>query len=131
MRVLLRQRPGLTWVEVLVVIGIVVVVLVGLLLSYRQVSYEDANRTTCRNNLRQLGYALHAYHDVNGRYPVEDYDLKNQRVQVNPRWHRFSLFVSLLPYIEQGTQLNGHSGDGGEWMLYYPPQPFAGPTGSD
>ncbi len=94
---------------------LIIVVLVGLILpGIVQVRDRGGNRASCTNNLKQLGLALHAYHDVHGRFPVEDYNAKEERLQINPRWHEFSPYVSLLPYIEQGNQLSASKG---EWML--------------
>src|SRR6266511_3800928 len=84
------QRRGFTLVELLVVIAIIGV-LVGLLLPAVQKVRESANRTKCGNNLKQIGLAVHHYHDVYTQLPPM-YVLGSGE----PTWAVF-----LLPYLEQ------------------------------
>ncbi len=89
-----RRSRGFTLIELLVVIAIIAV-LIALLLPAVQAAREAARRAQCVNNLKQIGIALHNYHDVVGRLPDGHF---------GTGWNDWSASVMLLPYMEQ-TQL--------------------------
>ncbi len=68
MKNLLKDRKGFTLIELLVVIAIIAI-LIALLLPAVQQAREAARRSACKNNLKQIGLALHNYHDVHLTFP--------------------------------------------------------------
>jgi prepilin-type N-terminal cleavage/methylation domain-containing protein len=83
------SRKGFTLIELLVVIAIIAV-LIALLLPAVQQAREAARRSQCKNNLKQLGLALHNYHDIHNTFPAGGFGHA-----------RISWVAALLPLVDQ------------------------------
>lgn len=83
-----RVRPAASLLELLVVVAIIAV-LVGVLLPAVQRVRESSNYIRCRNNLRQIGLAIHMYENANGHFPG---------LGVSP--NQYSVLARVLPYLE-------------------------------
>lgn len=91
-------RPGFTLVELLVVVAIIGV-LVSLLAPAVQSAREAARRVSCKNNLKQIGLALHLYHDVHDKLPVGCFEWRSWGAPATQRQMAWS--AMLLPFLEQ------------------------------
>jgi prepilin-type N-terminal cleavage/methylation domain-containing protein len=105
-------RRGFTLVELLVVIAIIGV-LVALLLPAVQAAREAARRSSCSNNFKQLGIALHNYHDTHLKFPygymeAGTFHLRDCWVQ------------NLLPFMEQAPLYDRYMGTNVQWIMDIP-----------
>src|ERR1700730_6486449 len=102
-----NQRPGFTLIELLVVI-VIIAILIALLLPAVQKVREAAALTQCTNNLKQIGLALHSYHDSMRVFPpgyIDGNTNPNSTPDndVGPGWG-WAAYV--LPYLEQRNLYN-------------------------
>jgi len=107
----MMRRRGFTLIELLVVIAIIAI-LIALLLPAVQQAREAARRTQCRNNLKQLGLALHNYHDNFSLLP-------NGNVASSIGGWGASWYMRILPYVDQSPLYNQltFSGSHHGWTL--------------
>lgn len=96
-------RKGFTLIELLVVIAIIAT-LVAILLPAVQQAREAARRSTCKNNLKQLGLAMHNYHDTHGVFPSRVIGGRTGGPSsCDTWWNAPSGYVGMMPYLEQSA----------------------------
>jgi len=100
---------GFTLIELLVVIAIIAV-LIALLLPAVQAAREAARRAQCTNNLKQIGIAMHNYHDQMGSYPPGEISAVTNPANGPDGWgvrtSELAWRAMILPQMEQGTVYN-------------------------
>lgn len=106
------QRFGFTLIELLVVIAIIAI-LIALLLPAVQQAREAARRSTCKNNMKQLGLALHNYHDTHRTFPAGSIAVGSSFSFSGSTWctspgadARAPWTVMVLPYMDEGPRYN-------------------------
>ncbi len=111
----MRRRFGFTLIELLVVIAIIAI-LIALLLPAVQQAREAARRTQCKNNLKQIGLALHNYESTFTVFPPGDCSFNFGAGEVP----QASTHAFILPYLDGGNQystfnfnvqVNGNAGE--------------------
>lgn len=102
----MQPRSGFTLIELLVVIAIIAI-LIALLLPAVQQAREAARRTQCKNHMKQLGLALHNFHDVHDHLPPGGHDdLTPVGKETTGGGWGSSWLVFTLPYVEQAPLFN-------------------------
>ncbi len=128
-----QKSRAFTLVELLVVITIIGI-LIALLLPAVQAAREAARRTQCANNFKQVGLALHNYHDAKECFPPGEIEWANDSGECgphpsNPSWYfGFGWGTHILPHLEQQAVYDRFDFSNFAW--YYAHQPGGGHNGS-
>jgi prepilin-type N-terminal cleavage/methylation domain-containing protein len=91
------RKSGFTWVELIIVIAVIAVAL-AFAVPFIQSAREKARRTTCINNMKQLGLGMHNYHDMHKRFPGSADLIGSGPIKQAGGW---SFLVHLLPMMDQ------------------------------
>jgi prepilin-type N-terminal cleavage/methylation domain-containing protein/prepilin-type processing-associated H-X9-DG protein len=102
------SKSGFTLVELLVVITIIGI-LIALLLPAVQAAREASRRMQCQNNLKQIGLALHGFHEAKGSFPPSDWIKPVNQGCGTP------MFIMLMAYIEEGNLLTQYAYWDSKW----------------
>jgi prepilin-type N-terminal cleavage/methylation domain-containing protein len=106
-----RPRAGFTLIELLVVIAIIAI-LIGLLLPAVQKVREAAQRSTCQNNLHQIGVAAHNYCSSNDQFPCAIASVSTRQIgtiTITSATYNPGIFILLLPYLEQSNVVTAYN----------------------
>lgn len=113
------KRRAFTLIELLVVIAIIAI-LVALLLPAVQQAREAARRSSCKNNLKQLGIAMHNYHDTHSVFP---YGYRTAQVAGTGYHGRDTWMQQLMPQMEQGATYHKYAAlTTVRWVMDTPPE---------